>query len=350
MTGASGFLGSHIASQLLDAGHILKASFRTATKADLFSKAFPDKSIETCIIPDITAAGAYDGQIDGVDFVVHCASPYNLAFDDIQRDLIDPAVKGTTEIMNAALKTRNVKRVVITSSFAAVLDPAKSPRTGYTYTGQGICSFVKSSANILLLVEQDWNPVTPEKALENKVFGYQASKTFAERIAWDMVTANKPNCALSLVTICPPMIFGPPHPASGIGFSNLNESSAQLVTAARDPKPSETRLPMFVDVRDVAAIHVASLNNELVPSSERFLVSAGKFTWAAIRELSTRGEVTDDSMKPSEMFYSISAKKVEDMLGISWRPLETTVDDCLRSLEKKCNKGSEILVTDTAKM
>jgi hypothetical protein len=67
--------------------------------------------------------------------------------------------------MSSALKASKLKRLTIMSSFASVVDLSKNPRAGYTYT------------------ENDWDPVTMEKGQEDGVWGYHASKTFAERAA-----------------------------------------------------------------------------------------------------------------------------------------------------------------------
>ena len=91
------------------------------------------------------------------------------------------AVNGTVGILKAIKKSApTVKRVVITSSFAAILRIPGPPK-GHVYT------------------EKDWNPITDEEALENPANGYRASKTFAERAAWDFVQKEKPNFTLATV-------------------------------------------------------------------------------------------------------------------------------------------------------
>jgi nucleoside-diphosphate-sugar epimerase len=90
--------------------------------------------------------------------------------------------------VSSALKATTLKRLTIVSSFASVVDLTKNPRAGYTYT------------------DKDWDPVTLEKGQEDGGWGYYASKTFAERAAWEMWKEAKP--AWDLVTFCPPMIYG----------------------------------------------------------------------------------------------------------------------------------------------
>lgn len=93
-----------------------------------------------------------------------------------KKDLLDPAVNGTKGLLSAVKKNApSVTRVVLTSSFAAILDAAKGTDPSNTYS------------------EKDWNPVTEEEAEINPAFGYRASKTFAEKAAWDFVEKEKPN-------------------------------------------------------------------------------------------------------------------------------------------------------------
>ena len=113
--------------------------------------------------------------------MIHTASPFHFNVTDTKKDLLDPAVFGTTGILKAIKKSApTVKRVVITSSFAALVDP-NAPK-GHVYS------------------EKDWNPITEEEAIQNPMNGYRASKTFAEKAAWDFVEKEKPN--FTIATVC----------------------------------------------------------------------------------------------------------------------------------------------------
>lgn len=79
--------------------------------------------------------------------------------------------------------------MVITSSFAAIVNPSKGNWPGHVYS------------------EDDWNPITFEEALESPQAGYRASKTFAEKAAWEFIEKEKPN--FTIATINPPLVFGP---------------------------------------------------------------------------------------------------------------------------------------------
>ncbi|KAH7303164.1 hypothetical protein B0I35DRAFT_517484 [Stachybotrys elegans] len=224
LTGASGFVGSHIAAQLLSARYAVKVAFRSEAKAN---------------------------------FVIHYASPFTFTIPDIQKDLLDPDVKGTTEILKAVEKTPSVKRVVVTLSFATVIDPFNSPRQvqldSHTISHKGG------------QIQNDWNPVTHERPWRSKIHGYQASKTFAERIAWDFVESQKKTgSALSLMTICPPMVLGPVHPAAGITAAHPNESSAQLRDQCARRRIPPTRMPCS-PTPETSKAHVAALDPKNLP-------------------------------------------------------------------------------------
>ena len=89
------------------------------------------------------------------DYVLHTASPFHFNVQDPVKDFLDPAIKGTTGILHA-VKTYapEVKRVVITSSFAAIVNSKQHPR---------------------VYSEENWNPVTWEEAMDPSNV-YRASK------------------------------------------------------------------------------------------------------------------------------------------------------------------------------
>jgi nucleoside-diphosphate-sugar epimerase len=96
---------------------------------------------------------------------------------DVKKDLLDPAIIGTTGVLKAIKKNApTVKQVVITSSFASIINASKGNSwTEHTYS------------------EKDWNPITEEEAVQNPSNGYRASKTFAEKAAWKFVEEERPN-------------------------------------------------------------------------------------------------------------------------------------------------------------
>ncbi|KAI6961768.1 ADP-ribosylation factor-like protein, partial [Hortaea werneckii] len=160
----------------------------------------------------------------------------------------------------------SVKRVVITSSFASIINPYKGSWPEHTYT------------------ETDWNPITPQQAIENPANGYRASKTFAERAAWDFLEKEKPN--FSIATMCPPLVLGPiVHYLNSLDALNTSNQRVRdiMMGKAKDEIPP-TGTFIWVDVRDLALCHVLAMEKEGA-ANKRFFITTGYFSNKEIAEI-----------------------------------------------------------------
>jgi len=216
--------------------------------------------------------------------------------------------------------------VVITSSFAAIVDLINNP-PNYHYS------------------EKDWNGVTPKQAVENPHNGYRASKTFAERAAWEFVEKEKPN--FTLTTCNPPMVFGPIHPGLQ-SLESLNTSSQMLYKIVNGSskealQPSATTL--WIDVRDLAEAHVRCAERDEA-QGQRFFLTEGYFSteemaraikkylpeFASVlpgEEGLKKGALPPPDKRPG--FDNSRAKKV---LGFeSFTPMTKTAIDTVKSFE-----------------
>jgi nucleoside-diphosphate-sugar epimerase len=208
-----------------------------------------------------------------------------------------------------------VKRVVITSSFASVLDLNRKGPPFFIYTAK------------------DWNPLTYEEAADpatNSVVAYRGSKKFAELEAWNFVKNEKPN--FDIVTLCPPMTFGPVvHPVRKV--QELNESNAMLwkIASGENPIPV-TRVPFWIDVRDLAEAHVEALlrpdagNKRYTPASpEHFSYALAakimleKFPWA-------KSTVSEEEQSIDKS-YGLDGETVAKELGVRYKTFKETVTD-----------------------
>jgi nucleoside-diphosphate-sugar epimerase len=124
-----------------------------------------------------------------------------------------------------------VKRVVITSSFAAIVDRDIGNDPSKTYS------------------EADWNPITEQQAQENASEGYRASKTFAEKAAWKFVEEEKPN--FDVATVNPPLVFGPvkKETSSLKQVNTSNERVLELIQGKYKDGFGQTSVFLWVDVR-----------------------------------------------------------------------------------------------------
>ncbi|KAM5349468.1 hypothetical protein ACJ41O_005973 [Fusarium nematophilum] len=329
VTGANGYLALHAIDQLLKNGYSVRGTVRSNEADEKVRATFPSQygaRLKTVFVHDLTNPegfrGAFDDDITGV---IHVASPAPGHVEDTVRDMLNPAIKGATSILEAAKRYAGpaFKRVVHTSSFAASLDITKGPRDGYVYN------------------ESDWNPVTFEEAvaLKDPVALYIASKALSERAVWDWMTEQKPG--FDLTSLNPSNVFGP-HLES---ISTLDEvrSTAkllwQLIDATEIPK---LEYAGCVDVRDTAAMLVAALS---VPEAggQRFLL-AHHFDWQTAADVA-RDSLSDDIKRripvgvprsgrceAEAKMYLVDGSRAPGVLGIGYRPLSDTVRDTLAQL------------------
>jgi nucleoside-diphosphate-sugar epimerase len=274
-------------------------------------------------VKDIAQEGAFDQAVISdppFDAVVHTASPFHFNITDPKKDLLDPAIIGTTGILKAIkANAQNVKRVAITSSFASIINPNNHPKS---YS------------------EENWNPVTMEEAIGDPATAYRASKTFAEKAAWEFVKNEKPNFQLS--TLCPPLVFGPVvHYLNSLDAINTsNARMRDMIQGKMKDKLAPTGTFIWVDVRDLALAHVKVI--ELPEAAgKRFFVTAGYMTNKDIADSIRKSfpELTpqlppEDSQSdlPKEIFKYDNSLSIE-ILGLKYRSLDECVRETVKSLQ-----------------
>ncbi|KAK9479866.1 hypothetical protein V1514DRAFT_219422 [Lipomyces japonicus] len=321
LTGSSGFIAGHILQVLISRNYTIIATVRSQAKADYLAKIYPNAALSFVIVPDIVVADAFDEAVKGVDYVIHTASPFHFQVTDPVVDLLDPAVKGTKGILNAIQKyAPQVKKVIITSSFAAIVNAEKGSWPEHTYT------------------EIDWNPVTWEQAInDGPSTTYRASKTFAEKAAWDFLEDNKPK--FSITTINPPLVFGPMlHDVKPGTINTSNANIWNLINgSAKEILP--TAIPVWVDVRNVAEAHVNAIDNPKT-DNQRYFIVAGQFTFQNIANIVRKQfpEIKDkvpkgdpENSEPNNFFNVDNKKSIKD-LGIEYISLEKSIVDLTKQL------------------
>ncbi|KAJ5345954.1 NAD dependent epimerase/dehydratase [Penicillium brevicompactum] len=331
ITGASGFVASHVLAQFLQAGYHVRGTVRSAATAEKVRQGFAqyESQLDFAIVEDVGKPGAFDAAVEGVTGVIHTAAPFQVfGVEDNERDLLRPAIDGTLNILNSVHKhAPQVERVVLTSSFAAMVDVTKGNRPGHVYS------------------EADWNPMPYEVAAAKDApaaLAYSTAKALAERAAWEFVESKKPR--FNIATILPPMIYGPNINATA-NLEKLNTSSADIYrlvsaqTKSSDPVP-QNLFWSFVDVRDVAEAHFRAYE---IPEAggERFFICKGNFTYQKfvdvlrekLPEIMDRVPVgnTGTGNVPSDV-YTIDNSKSQKVLGIKYFELEETIVDAARSL------------------
>jgi len=331
VTGATGFVASRIVELLLGEGRRVRGTVRSLAKArDLAPlRSLPNAGNLELVEADLLSEGSFDAAAAGCACVLHTASPYALNVADPQRDLVDPAVNGTRNVLASCERAR-VARVVLTSSMAAVTDEPESDR---------------------VLTERDWN--TKSSLARNP---YYYSKTLAERAAWTFVEQRRP--PFDLVAINPFLVAGPSL------VPGLNPSNQVFVDLLKGAYPGIVGLTWgFVDVRDVAIAHVKAMET---PSASGRYICAGetaslravvgilrKHGWADGYKLPT---IALDSavgnaivrlgsyLQPSGVGSYLRShigrvprydtSKIRRELGVTFRPLEQTIVDTMADLKR----------------
>ena len=247
VTGGSGFIGAHAILQLLAAGHEVRTTVRNpARNSDVIAMlreggaVAPDKV--GFVTADLTRDDGWREAAAGCDYVLHVASPLGAYVPEDENELIVPAREGTLRVLRAAREAA-VKRIVLTSSFAAI---------GYGHPPRATPFDETVWSNL------DSGDVQP----------YPKSKTLAERAAWDFVARE--GGGLELAVVNPTAVFGP---ALGPDFSE----SIGIVRALLDgAMPAVPRIHFgLVDVRDVADLHLRAMTSPKA-AGERFLAVAGE--------------------------------------------------------------------------
>ncbi|HEY7641084.1 MAG TPA: aldehyde reductase [Steroidobacteraceae bacterium] len=247
VTGGSGFVGSHCILQLLAAGHTVRTTVRHLKRETDVRSMIKTGGVDagdrlSFFAADLENDAGWAEAVAGCDYVLHVASPIPVAVPKDENELIAPAREGALRVLRAA-RAAGVKRVVLTSSFAAIGYGQKPQSAPYD--------------------ETNWTDVNGSGATP-----YVKSKTIAERAAWDFV-AKEGGPELSVVN--PVAIFGP---VLGADYS----PSIMIVQRMLDGMIPGCPQRWFgvVDVRDVAELHIRAMTHPAA-RGERFLCTAGDF-------------------------------------------------------------------------
>jgi nucleoside-diphosphate-sugar epimerase len=252
VTGGSGFIGGHAILQLVAAGHEVRTTVRSMSRESDVRATLKQAGTEpgerlSFFVADLLNDAGWAAAVGGCDYVLHVASPFPAKVPDNEDELIVPAREGSLRVLRAA-RDAGVKRVVLTSSFAAI---------GYGHKPQ-----------VGPFTEADWTDLNGED-----ITPYVKSKTLAERAAWEFIEGEGRGLELSVIN--PVGVFGP---VLGQDYA----TSILIVQHLMDgDMPGSPKLCFgIVDVRDVIDLHLRAMTNPAA-KGERFLAVAGDFMWIA---------------------------------------------------------------------
>ncbi|KAI5963150.1 GRE2 [Candida pseudojiufengensis] len=327
VSGGTGFIAQHILNQLIKSNNNYNVVFTSRSKEkgdkviNLFEK---PKNLSYEIVEDVAAPRAFDHVLQhhsDASVFLHTASPFHFKTTDPEI-LIKPAVEGTKNVFLAIEKYgKNIKKVVVTSSYASIARTDKKPTD--------------------IITEKDWNTqTTPEEIGNNPVFIYRASKSLAEQEAWSFIKNHQVNFKLS--TINPVFVFGPQLFDSEVK-SELNTSS-EVINKIINLKPDD-KIPPFkggwIDVRDVAKAHLLAFEKNDA-EGERIILYNGNFTDQTILDFINskfpklnlpKGDPGSDK-KALESVPKVDDSKSRRILGFKYIDFDTSIDDSVKQILK----------------
>jgi nucleoside-diphosphate-sugar epimerase len=340
VTGGSGYLASWVVRQLLDEGHSVNTTVRSLADSVRVShlsdmeKEFPGKL--RIFEADLTKAGSFDQPAAGCEVVIHTASPFKISgIRDAMKELVEPAVMGVRNVFGAAVRSGTVRRMILTSSVAAVFGDAADLK----HNPKGIFN------------EDDWNTTSSARHQP-----YAWSKTLAEQEAWK-IAGEHPHLELNVIN--PGFILGP-------SLSKRKDSVSISVIDQFVSGKFRTGVPKgmhaVVDVRDVAEAHLLAAYSPV--SGMRFIAAPHHTTFVEMATIVKRN--FPDLPVPSHAiptwlfllvgpFLGFPARfilrnigyviridntRIQKVLGIKFRPLDETLTDQVRQILSQ--KGKRI--------
>jgi len=257
ITGATGHIGFRTLVEALKAGYIVRAAIRSAGKAAEILATPSIKALGSynnlsfVVVPDILADNAYEKALEGITYVVHLASPLPMATTEFERDIIQPAIRGTINILLAAKKVPTVKRVVITSSVVALLP----------------WEFMWKADDKVHVAEERVEPFVG--AIDNPGVAYGVSKVKALKAAEDFVQSEKPT--FDVIHIHPSFVIGRNELAldANAVLKGTNATALGHVLGGRFDIP---RVCGSVHLDDVARLHILALDQK-VKGGQSFLAT-----------------------------------------------------------------------------
>lgn len=313
VTGANGFVASHVVKQLLNRGYIVRGTVRDPTNPTKVGhlERLPHSDRLSLVAADLLVPDSFDEAVKDCDYVFHTASPFFFSgVTDPEAQLLRPAEEGTLSLLNSVAKAGHKPKVVITSSIAAI--------------------YVKNAEPDHAFTEADWSD---EEFMRSREIWYPLSKTIAERAGKELVEALGASSTFPVAWVNPVLVTGQ------MLQKTLNTSS-EMILKYLDGSKTEINIGSFnfVDVEDVATAHIEAA--ERSTTGQRFLLNGGSVPHSAVAESLLRQfpeyadkiptKVKEGKPKP---LNTLVTDKAEKELGLGWTSLDETLHKTVTSLK-----------------
>lgn len=310
VTGASGFIASWLVKFLLQHGYTVHATVRDPCDSKKTKHLLAlDGAVDRLHLykANLLEEGSFDAVVDGCEGVFHTASPFTYTVNDPQAELIDPAVKGTLNVLRSCAKAPSVRRVVLTSSIAAVTynDRPKTPD---------------------VIVDETW--VSDTEICRRRKLWYVLSKTLAEDAAWKFVKER----GIDMVTVNPAMVIGP------LLQPSLNTSAAAILDLIKGGQTYPNASLGWVNVKDVANAHIQAF--EIASAKGRYCMVESVVHYSELVDKlrylypSLQLPVRCANDKPFVPTYQVSKEKIKS-LGINYIPIGESLKETVESLRER---------------
>ena len=332
ITGASGYIGSWAVKEFLETGYTVRACVRDknnpAKVQHLLDLANETPGTLELWEANLLKEGSFDAVAIGCDAIIHMASPFTLRFKDARKDLIDPALLGTKNVLNAASRSGTVRKVILTSSIVAIFGDNLDMKE------KGLSEFTEAQFNT-------------SSTLTHQPYAY--SKVLAEKEAWKMAEAQN---KWKLVVMNPGFVMGP------LLSRSSDSESLQFMKDMLGGKYRTGGADLyfgFVDVRDVARAHRLALENDqaegrfiLCPETKGFMDVAEVIRKKYGKQFKLPGMKT-----PTFLLYfmgwmfglslkyvyrnigrpiKLNNSKSTQNLGITYIPFDKTIEDMVENM------------------
>ncbi|XP_068636929.1 tetraketide alpha-pyrone reductase 2-like [Aristolochia californica] len=312
VTGGTGFIAAYLVKRLLEKGYVVRTTVRdpeNVEKVGFLWKMDGAKERLKIFKADLLVKGSFDDAVAGVDGVFHTASPVMVHYDDnIQATLIDPCIKGTSNVLTSCSKTSSVKRVVLTSSCSAI-------------------RYRDDATEISPLNESHWSD--PEYCKLNNLW-YAYAKTLGEKEAWRLAGEY----GIDLVVVNPSYVVGPllaPEPTSTL-LHVLSMLKGEI-------KVYPNMTVGFVHIDDVITAHILAMEES--KASGRLICSSSVAHWSEniemLRAKYPSLPIADKcgDQKADSNPHSMDTRKIKQLGFPDFKTIPQMFDDCIKSFQEK---------------